>query len=73
MEEVHDLEGMLDLVDERTGDAESVSLRELMDAVGHRSLGPWLLLAGLATLAPLIAVVVVLTLTRGRHGRRRPT
>src|SRR5690554_304934 len=53
-QEVHDLEGMLERMDEAAQEKEQVSLGDVLDAVGRRSFGPLLLLAGLVTLAPLV-------------------
>ena len=48
------LEELLDQVGEAERDGERVSLGAVMDVIGHRSFGPFLLVAGLATLAPLV-------------------
>lgn len=48
------LSGMLDEIREAPGDSSQVTVEEILDAVGRRSFGPLLLLAGLVVLAPLI-------------------
>lgn len=48
-----DLEGVLDRIVE-AADRDQVSVEMVLDAVGRRSFGPILLLAGLVTLAPII-------------------
>lgn len=48
------LEQLLDRLDEAAQKADPVSLRVLLDAVGRRSFGPLLLVAGLTVLAPVI-------------------
>jgi hypothetical protein len=62
-------------------DTESVSLREILDALGARSFGPLILAAGLITLAPfvgdipgvptLVGFVVALTAVQSLAGRKR--
>lgn len=53
-QELHDLEDMLDRMEEAAQEKEQVSLGDVLDAIGRRSFGPLLLLAGLVTLAPLV-------------------
>lgn len=53
-EELADLEGLLDRIGEARAREERVSLGAILDAVGHRSFGPLLLVPGLVTLAPLV-------------------
>jgi hypothetical protein len=74
------LEQMLDRVLEQTQGMPVVSLREILEAVGPRSFGPVILLAGLVTAAPLIgdipgvpslvAMLVLLTLGQLLFGRK---
>jgi len=45
---------LLDRIRDSSQDAERVSVRDILEAVGERSFGPVVLLAGLITLAPLI-------------------
>ena len=70
-QELTDLEQLLDLIEVAAHERERISLDAILDAVGRRSFGPLLLVAGLATLAPIIgdipgvptlmAVLVLLT------------
>lgn len=58
-QDVTNLEQLLDRISEADSNAtdadeDRVSLDDILDAVGHRSFGPLLLVAGLVTLAPLI-------------------
>lgn len=48
------LEDLLDRIGDAAKDAERVSLDRILEALGHRSFGPALLLAGLVTLTPVI-------------------
>lgn len=53
--EAKSLEQLLDQIDQTTEKKEDqVSLDEILDAVGRRSFGPLLLIAGLITVAPII-------------------
>lgn len=49
-----DLTGLLDRVQQAGRRRESVSLGAILDSVGRRSFAPFLLIAGLVTLAPLV-------------------
>lgn len=49
------LEQLLDVIDRRAVKGERVSLDEIFSAVGRRSFGPLLLVAGLITVAPVIS------------------
>ncbi len=60
---------LIDLLDDEAGGSERVTVGSMMDAVGRRSFGPLLLLAGLIAVSPLsgipgmpttVAVIVVL-------------
>lgn len=53
-QEVSSLEELLDRMAEADEEDEEVSLDALLDAIGRRSFGPLLLMAGLITLAPLV-------------------
>lgn len=74
------LEQLVDHLDELTQKDEEVSLRMIVEAVGSRSFGPLLLVAGVITLAPLIgdipgvptlmAVLVMLISVQLLLGRR---
>ncbi len=48
------LEELLELIGKTAAEKERISLAEILDAVGRRSFGPVLLLAGLITLAPIV-------------------
>jgi hypothetical protein len=55
--QAQDLEGLLSELDKAAnGDGPRVSVQQIMDAVGHRSFGPLLLLAGLLGMTPVSAV-----------------
>lgn len=74
------LQELLDQVETAAHGSESVSLEEMMDAIGHRSFGPILVVAGLVILAPLVgdipgvptmmAVLVLLIAVQVLMGRR---
>lgn len=78
--EPRNLEHLLERVQEAVKGKEAVSLREVLDMAGHRSYGPFLLAAGVATLAPvlgdipgmptLIATVVFLLIGQLLLGRK---
>ncbi len=80
-EKVSSLEGLLDRMGNAASDGGRVSLDAILDAVGLRSFGPVLLLAGLITLAPLIgdipgvptvmAALVLFTATQLAAGREQ--
>lgn len=53
-QEPKSLEDLLDRIGESAAEREPVSLGAILDAIGRRSFGPLLLLAGLVTLAPII-------------------
>ena len=56
-EEPHDLEQLLDRLSEAGAEAEGkISLEEAVEAVGRRSFGPLLLLAGLIAASPLSGI-----------------
>lgn len=75
------LEQLIDHLDKTTQGVERIALRTVVEAVGSRSFGPLLLVAGLITLAPLIgdipgvptlmALVVLLIALQLLLGRRR--
>jgi hypothetical protein len=52
--EITNLRQLLDRIEDAAEDSERIRLGEILDIVGRRSFGPLLLLAGVATLAPLI-------------------
>jgi hypothetical protein len=52
--EPHDLNAMLDNIEEAASDTERVSFGDVFKAVGRRSFGPLLLLVGLVILAPVV-------------------
>jgi hypothetical protein len=56
-EDPSDLNGMLELVGTAAEGGEQVSVEDIVEAMGSRSFGPMLLLAGLITLAPIIGDV----------------
>jgi len=53
-QEVKSLEELLDRIAEAESDEERVSLDAILEAVGHRSFGPLLLVAGIITLMPIV-------------------
>src|SRR5918995_2989188 len=53
-QEPHTLSQLLDRIEETATQDEQISLDAILEAVGHRSFGPVLLLAGLVMLAPII-------------------
>ncbi len=53
-ENITTLTELIDKMADASGERERVSLDEVLDAIGSRSLGPLLLVAGLITLAPII-------------------
>ncbi|MBW3567287.1 MAG: exopolysaccharide biosynthesis protein [Proteobacteria bacterium] len=59
---IENLEDLLDRLEALTGDGKDVSLQQVFDAIGHRSFGPWLLVAGLVTLSPIGGIPGVPTL-----------
>lgn len=75
------LQTLLDQVETAAHGSESVSLEQIMEAVGQRSFGPILVVAGLVVLAPLIgdipgvptmmAAFVLLVAVQVLMGRRR--
>jgi hypothetical protein len=77
----NDLEDLLDRLDEAASEGAQVSLDEVLDAVGRRSFGPIVLLAGLVILMPLVGdipgvptlmgVFVVLSVGQLLFGRDR--
>lgn len=56
-EEPHSLEELFDVIEEIEAPAGQISFDAVLDAIGRRSFGPLLLLAGLITLAPVISGV----------------
>lgn len=54
-QELTSLEQLLDRIDRDAVEGNRVSLDAILDAVGRRSFGPLLLVAGLVTLAPLVS------------------
>jgi hypothetical protein len=76
------LQELLGRIETAARETDAVSLEQIMDAVGQRSFGPILLIAGLVILAPLIgdipgvptmmAVFVVLIAIQVLMGRRHP-
>lgn len=53
-DEPHNLEQLLDRIEEAAEEEDPVTLGEILDFVGRRSFGPLLLVTGIATLAPVI-------------------
>lgn len=53
-EELNNLEQLIDRIEEKAVDGDSVSMDAILRSVGSRSFGPLLLVAGLVTLAPVI-------------------
>jgi hypothetical protein len=53
-DEPSDLEEMLARMSDAAESKQEVSLGDVLDAIGHRSFGPLLLLPGLVTLAPIV-------------------
>jgi hypothetical protein len=53
-QEVKSLEELVDRIAEAESDEERVSLDAILEAVGHRSFGPLLLVAGIITLMPIV-------------------
>jgi hypothetical protein len=80
-QEPTNLEQLLDRIGEATREGDRVSLGAMSEVVGRRSYGPLLLIAGLATLAPIIGdipgvptiigVVVFLAAVQLLFGRER--
>lgn len=76
------LQALLEQIETAARETGSVSLEEIMDAVGRRSFGPILVVAGLVILAPLVgdipgvptlmAVFVLLIAVQVLMGRRQP-
>ena len=56
-QEPHSLEELLDVIEEIEATSGQISFDAVLDAIGRRSFGPLLLLAGLITLAPVISGV----------------
>jgi hypothetical protein len=54
VEEPHDLKGLLDVIENVASRNREVSFRKLYDAVGHRSFGPLLLIAGIVVVMPIV-------------------
>lgn len=52
--DVHNLEQLLDRIQQAADNNDPVSLKDILEIIGRRAFGPLLLLAGLLTLAPLI-------------------
>ncbi|SCZ63307.1 exopolysaccharide biosynthesis protein [Thiohalomonas denitrificans] len=48
------LEQLLDSIEQTTSDRDQITLEKVLEAVGRRSFGPILLVAGLVTVAPLV-------------------
>ncbi|WP_303904513.1 exopolysaccharide biosynthesis protein [Thiohalomonas denitrificans] len=48
------LEQLLDRIEQTTSDRDQITLEKVLEAVGRRSFGPILLVAGLVTVAPLV-------------------
>lgn len=61
-EEPRSLQELLDRIMEAADDRDQVSLGEIMEAVGSRSFGPLLLLAGVITVSPLSGIPGVPTM-----------
>ncbi len=55
-QELTNLEQLLDRIDKAANDRERVSLDAIVEAVGNRSFGPLLLVAGVVTLSPLSGI-----------------
>jgi hypothetical protein len=55
-ESPHNLEEMIERIDQATRDRETVPLSAMLDAVGRRAFGPLLLVAGLIALSPLSGI-----------------
>lgn len=78
---VSNLTGLLDRLEEVAPHSLSISVSDVVDAIGLRGFGPLLLAAGLVTLAPLIgdipgvptlmSAIVLLTGGQLLAGRRR--
>lgn len=76
------LQELLEQIETAAREAGSVSLEQILDAVGRRSFGPILVVAGLVILAPLVgdipgvptlmAVFVLLIAVQVLMGRRQP-
>ncbi len=56
-QEINKIEQIIDLIESTVEDKEKISLDLILSALGRRSFGPILLLAGLITLAPIIGDV----------------
>ena len=50
----HDLEDLLDRIEEAASGKDRITLEMIVDAMGNRAFGPMLLLAGIITLMPLV-------------------
>lgn len=64
-QEPHSLEELLDVIEEIEATSGQISFDAVLDAIGRRSFGPLLLLAGLITLAPVISAIPGIPLAMG--------
>lgn len=62
-DELHDLEQLIDRLEEGAADRHDISVRVMANAIGRRSFGPLLLLAGLLSASPLSGIPTVPTIT----------
>lgn len=53
-DKIHDLSGLLDTMSEAASDKEKICVKDILEALGSRSLGPLLTLAGIITVMPVI-------------------
>ncbi|WP_111642259.1 exopolysaccharide biosynthesis protein [Marinimicrobium alkaliphilum] len=64
-DELTDVEGMLDVMQQAAEENEQVSLKTILDITGSRSFGPFILLAGLFALAPVLGDIPGSTIAMG--------
>lgn len=60
-----DVEGMLDIMQQASEEQDQVSLKTILDITGSRSFGPFILLAGLFALAPVLGDIPGTTIAMG--------
>ena len=53
-EKIHDLSGLLDIMSETAANREKIYVRDIVETLGSRSLGPLLTLTGLVTVMPVV-------------------
>jgi len=53
-DKIHDLSGLLDTMSEAAADKEKIRVKDIMEALGTRSLGPLLTLVGIVIVMPVV-------------------